>query len=261
MRERAILEAAVQKLPLCLKQRYYPLKFSIKYTHMPSSTDYYISFLDGVYLAEIEHDDRRQLVVGSRDQGLFLQKLQIFVATLPECPEWAREQEQLRLKKKEHRLKEEERDDQQLSFRNLLKCKKADDQKRMALKLSPRSLTREETHATFFILTQWLKTKKGSNGRVYNKSLENVVCLPSIPVIEYILKEAEKLHLTVLSDEQISDMVKQAKLDALSDADKARLIASRQEEEQLRLKEQEDQAKWDALSDADKARLSACAEE
>ena len=206
MRERAILEAAVQKLPLCLRQRSYPLKFSIKYTHTPSSTDYYISFWEGWYLAEIEHEDRRQLVVGSRDQGLFLQKLQIFVATLPECPEWAREQEQLRLKKKEPLL----------------------------------PFTKAETHAAFFVLSGWLQGSKETNGLVYDRSLQNVVCLPSISEMEFILKEAKRLGLEVLSDDQISEMVKQAK-------------------EQLRLKEQEDQAKWDVLSDADKAFLVAWA--
>jgi hypothetical protein len=50
---------------------------------------------------------------------------------------------------------------------------------------------------------------------------------------------------------QIALAIKQAKVDALSDADNARLIALRQDF----------QAKWDARSDAAKARLSAWAEE
>jgi hypothetical protein len=222
--ERTKLDAALQKLPTCWRERYWPLKFSKKFTHAPSSSDFYISFLEGWHLAEILHDGRRQLVVGFKNQEEFLQKLQRFVATLPECPEWAREQHQLMLKKKEHRSKEEERDNQQISFRKLLLLKKEDDRKRAALKLSPRPPTKAETHAAFFVLTQWLKTKKSSDGRVYDESLEKIVCIPSIPTIGYILKEAERLNLTVLSNDQISEMVEQAKWVLLSDADK-RLIA------------------------------------
>ena len=259
MRERAILEAAVQKLPLCLRQRYYPLKFSFKYTHTPSSTNYILSLLKGWYLAEIEHDDRRQLVVGSQNQEEFLQKLQRFVATLPECPEWAREQSQIKLKEKQLRLREEKRDDQRCLFKKTLQLKEKDDRERAALQEPPRPFTKAETHAAFFVLSEWLQGSKKTNGVVYDRTLQNVVCLPSISEMEFILKEAKRLGLEVLSEDQISEMVKQAKWDALSDADKARLIALRQEEEQLRLKEQEDQAKWDALSDADKAFLIAWA--
>jgi hypothetical protein len=223
-RERTKLDAALQKLPICWRERYWTLKFSKKFTHAPSSSDYFISLLEGWYLAEIEHDGRRQLVVGSQNQEEFLQKLQRFVATLPECPEWAIEQHQLMLKKKEHMSKEEERDDQQISFRKLLLRKKRDDRERAALKLSPRPFTKAETHAAFFVLSEWLQGSKQTNGVVYDRTLQNVVCLPSISEMEFILKEAKRLSLEVLSDDQISEMVKQAKWDALSDADK-RLIA------------------------------------
>lgn len=101
--------------------------------------------------------------------------------------------------------------------------------------------TKAETHAAFFVLSGWLQGSKQTNGVVYDRTLQKVVCLPSISEMEFILKEAKRLGLEVLSDDQISEMVKQAK-------------------EQLRLKEQEDQAKWDALSDADKAFLTAWAE-
>lgn len=250
-RERKILAAAVQKLPTCWKDRYWPLKFSIKYTHMPSSTDYFFSFLEGWYIAEIVHNYQRRLVVGSKNQEEFLQKLQQFVATFPECPEWAREPYQIKLKEKQLRLREEKRDDQQRSFKKLLLRKKEDDQKRAALQEPPRPFTKAEIYAAFFVSSEWLQGSKETNGVVYDKSLEKVVSLPSIPTIEYILKEAERLGLEVLSDDQISEMVKQAKWDALSDADNARLIALRQDF----------QAKWDARSDAAKARLSAWAEE
>lgn len=241
MKERKYLTSAVQKLPTCWKEMYCPLKFSIKFTDMRSSNVFYLSFLEGWYLAEIECNYLRRLVVGSQNQGEFLQKLQRFVATLPVCPEWAREQYQLKLKEKEHQRKEEERDSQQLSFKKLLQFKERDDQKRAGLKEPLLPFTKAETHAAFFVLSGWLQGSKRTNGVVYDTTLQNVVCLPSISEMEFILKEAKRLGLEVLSDDKISEMVKQAK-------------------EQLRLKEQEDQAKWDALSDADKAFLTAWAE-
>jgi hypothetical protein len=251
MRERKYLTSAVQKLPTCWKERYWPLKFSIKYTHMPSSTDYFFSYLEGWYLAEIEHDGRRQLVVGFQVEEIFLQKLQRFVATLPVCPEWAREQSQIKLKEKQLMLRKEERYSQQLSFKQLLQFKERDDQERAALQKPPRPPTKAETRAAFFVLFEWLQGSKKTKGVVYDRTLQNVVCLPSISEMESILKKAKRLGLEVLSDDQISEMVKQEKVDALSDADNARLIALRQDF----------QAKWDARSDAAKARLSAWAEE